>query len=159
MQSAKLRPGPSAAPTPAISLEYRTTLLTTSEIVVSVPLFIKSLMKVRTCHIFLLAGARVAPPRPPSSVGRHLLLLVALDLSTRDARRIGRWFHVPACRLCCLCNKLARHWFPPKTHTWPSGHTRELPGSLSGPSRWEKTGLHHVFMRYLGVGAVLASIR
>ena len=24
---------------------------------------------------------------------------------------------------------------------------------------WEKTGLHHVFMRYLGVGAVLASIR
>ena len=26
----------------------------------------------------------------------------------------------------------------PKTHTWPSGHTRELPGSLPGPSRWRK---------------------
>ena len=30
----------------------------------------------------------------------------------------------PHACLCCLCNKLARHWFPPKTHTWPSGRTR-----------------------------------
>ena len=42
------------------------------------------------------------------------------------------------CCLCCLCNKLARHWSIPKTQTWPSGRTRELPGSLPGPSRWEK---------------------
>ena len=44
------------------------------------------------------------------------------------------------CCLCCSCNKLARHWFPPKTphaeHATPSGHPRELPGSLPGPSRW-----------------------
>ncbi len=44
--------------------------------------------------------------------------------------------------LCCLCNKLARHWFTPKTshteHAASSGHPRELPGSLPGPSRWEK---------------------
>ena len=42
--------------------------------------------------------------------------------------------------LCCLCNKLARHWFPPKTphKATSSGPPRELPGSLPGPSRWEK---------------------
>ena len=26
----------------------------------------------------------------------------------------------------------------PKTHIWPSGRTRELPGSLPGPSGWRK---------------------
>ena len=26
----------------------------------------------------------------------------------------------------------------PKTHTWPSGWTKELPGSLPGPSGWRK---------------------
>ena len=26
----------------------------------------------------------------------------------------------------------------PKTHIWPSGRTRELPGSLPGSSRWRK---------------------
>ena len=46
------------------------------------------------------------------------------------------------CCLCCLCNKLARHWFPPKLphteHAAASGHPRELPGSLPGSSRWKK---------------------
>ena len=52
------------------------------------------------------------------------------------------------CRLCCSCNKLARHWFPPKTHTWPSGHTRELPGSLPGPSRWGFFAVYAVYAVY-----------
>ena len=48
------------------------------------------------------------------------------------------------CCLCCLCDQLARTELSLRHGTQncvglrPSGHTRELPGSLPGPSRWKK---------------------
>ena len=43
----------------------------------------------------------------------------------------------------------------PKTHIWPSGRTRELPGSLPGSSRWRKRPGRIMVMVTYSLGAAL----
>ena len=93
----------------------------------------------KICHFRRLDNALPLLPRPPS-IGAtapdepHVMVPGAASFAGL----------LPSC-LCCLCNKLARHWSTPKTS--PEGHDRrDVPGSCRARSPALHVGGRGLFM-------------